>query len=148
MWRQLKWIWARPSKISPNCAGTLNGFTHVDWKTELIFGASFDFECSWIFKLGSDRNKNTWPCLRVQYFQERSCIKWTMLNKHRIEVHPILLFLSWWVRPLYLPVSCHLSLLSLTFQKTCRIFISTRFSLSLRSLYTTKNEWKLIECKF
>lgn len=47
MWRQLKWIWARPSKISPNCAGTLNGFTHVDWKTELIFGASFDFKCSW-----------------------------------------------------------------------------------------------------
>ena len=36
-------IRARPSKISPNCVGTLNGFTHVDSKTELIFGASFDF---------------------------------------------------------------------------------------------------------
>ena len=47
MWRQIySRIRARPSKISPNCAGTLNGFTHVDWKTELIFGASFDFECS------------------------------------------------------------------------------------------------------
>ena len=44
MWRQLySRIRARPSKISPNCVGTLNGFTHVDWKTELIFGASFDF---------------------------------------------------------------------------------------------------------
>ena len=52
MWRQIySRIRARPSKISPNCVGTLNGFTHVDWKTELIFGASFDFQCSRTKKL-------------------------------------------------------------------------------------------------